>query len=236
MQSSRLTCIPHGHLHRAIIPDAVLIQLFSWGWAQGCSKHVEDSNKHTIEETVRQFVYVPEQGCYLILWYLRPIPGLTASSIFQYWFLSGLLSSSPCSLEYICRVLSYLIISLKAFISLSSSLEISFKILDSKPRSVLSHLYNISCRNCSFHFFPNKGSVFDSVSVLVMNGRLCWIWKIVWLIQVSCWTNLLDNVSYLRFVIKLCMTYLNFFNYLCHLTKIINNLSNNNLLFLKFRL
>jgi len=25
-----------------------------------CSKHVEDSNKHTIEETVRQVGYLPE--------------------------------------------------------------------------------------------------------------------------------------------------------------------------------
>jgi len=30
----------------------VLIQLSSWGWAQSCLKHVEDSNKHIIEETV----------------------------------------------------------------------------------------------------------------------------------------------------------------------------------------
>jgi len=43
-----------------IIPDVVLIQLSSWGWAQGCSKHVEDSNKHIIEETVRQVGYLPE--------------------------------------------------------------------------------------------------------------------------------------------------------------------------------
>ena len=41
---------------RWIIPD-VLIQLSSRGWAQSCSKHVEDSNKHTIEETVSQVGY-----------------------------------------------------------------------------------------------------------------------------------------------------------------------------------
>ena len=43
-----------------IIPDVVLIQLSSWGWAHSCSKHVEDSNKHTIEETVCQVGYLPE--------------------------------------------------------------------------------------------------------------------------------------------------------------------------------
>jgi len=43
-----------------IIPDVVLIQLSSWGWAQSCSKHVEDSNKHIIEEFVRQVGYLPE--------------------------------------------------------------------------------------------------------------------------------------------------------------------------------
>ena len=43
-----------------IIPDVVLIQLSSWGRAQSCSKHVEDSNKHIIEETVRQVGYLPE--------------------------------------------------------------------------------------------------------------------------------------------------------------------------------
>jgi hypothetical protein len=34
--------------------------LSSWGWAQSCSKHVEDSNKHFIEEIVRRFAYLPE--------------------------------------------------------------------------------------------------------------------------------------------------------------------------------
>jgi len=38
----------------------VLIQLSSWGWAQGCSKHVEDSYKHVIEEIVRQVGHLPE--------------------------------------------------------------------------------------------------------------------------------------------------------------------------------
>jgi hypothetical protein len=37
-----------------------LIQLSSWGWAELCSKHLEDSNKHIIEEIVRKFGYLPE--------------------------------------------------------------------------------------------------------------------------------------------------------------------------------
>jgi hypothetical protein len=55
-----LTCVPDGHRQRVIIPEAVLIQLSSWRWAQSCSKHVEDSNKHIIEEIVRQVGYQPE--------------------------------------------------------------------------------------------------------------------------------------------------------------------------------
>jgi hypothetical protein len=34
--------------------------LSSWGWVQSCPKHVEDSNKHIIEEIVRQVGYLPE--------------------------------------------------------------------------------------------------------------------------------------------------------------------------------
>jgi hypothetical protein len=36
------------------------MQLSSWGWAQSCSKHIEDSNKHIIEEIVRQVGHLPE--------------------------------------------------------------------------------------------------------------------------------------------------------------------------------
>jgi len=43
-----------------IIPEVVLIQFSSWGWAHSCSKHVEDSNKHIIEENVRQVAHLPE--------------------------------------------------------------------------------------------------------------------------------------------------------------------------------
>ena len=51
------------HLHwelRVIIPGVVFIQLSSWGWAHSYSKHVEDSNKHIIEEIVFQVCYLPE--------------------------------------------------------------------------------------------------------------------------------------------------------------------------------
>jgi AAA+ ATPase superfamily predicted ATPase len=37
-----------------------LIQMSSSGRAQSCSKHVEDSDKHIIEEIVRQAGYLPE--------------------------------------------------------------------------------------------------------------------------------------------------------------------------------
>jgi len=37
-----------------------LMQLFSWGWAHSCSKHVENSNKHITEEIVSQVGYLSE--------------------------------------------------------------------------------------------------------------------------------------------------------------------------------
>jgi hypothetical protein len=43
-----------------IIPEVVLIQLSSWGWTHSCSKHIEDSNKHVIEEIVRQVGHLKE--------------------------------------------------------------------------------------------------------------------------------------------------------------------------------
>jgi len=42
------------------LPEVVLIQLSSWRWAQSCLKHVEDSNKHIIEEIVRRVGHLPE--------------------------------------------------------------------------------------------------------------------------------------------------------------------------------
>ena len=41
------TCAPDGHLPIVMIPDAILINMTSWGWARYCSKHVhvKDCNK-----------------------------------------------------------------------------------------------------------------------------------------------------------------------------------------------
>ena len=44
-----------------IIPEVVFKQLSSWGWAHSCSKHVEDSNKHIVQEIVCQVGYLSEE-------------------------------------------------------------------------------------------------------------------------------------------------------------------------------
>jgi len=56
-----LVILDHSIVFRVIIPEVVLIQLSSWGWAQSCFKHVEDSDKHIIEETVCQVGHLPEK-------------------------------------------------------------------------------------------------------------------------------------------------------------------------------
>jgi hypothetical protein len=60
------------------------MHLSYWGWAQGCSKHVEDSNKHIREEIVRQVGHVPESGVYLSVNKLK-----THSQITYLWPASG---------------------------------------------------------------------------------------------------------------------------------------------------
>jgi hypothetical protein len=40
-----VTCVLMSHSKTVTKPDAVLIQLISWRWAQQCSKHVEECNK-----------------------------------------------------------------------------------------------------------------------------------------------------------------------------------------------
>jgi hypothetical protein len=41
------TCILDGHLHRVTYYQKLYwYNWFSWWWARGCSKHVEDWNKH----------------------------------------------------------------------------------------------------------------------------------------------------------------------------------------------
>ena len=44
-KSRLLTCALNCHPKTVTLPDAVLIQLSSWRWAQYCSKHVEECNK-----------------------------------------------------------------------------------------------------------------------------------------------------------------------------------------------
>jgi len=55
-----LVILDHSVVFRVIIPEVVLIQLSSRGWTQSCPKHVDDSNKHITEETVRQVGHLPE--------------------------------------------------------------------------------------------------------------------------------------------------------------------------------
>ena len=69
-----LVILDQSLIFRVIIPDVVLIQLSSWGWAHSCSKHVEDSNKHIIEELLRLVGYLSELSatvtaeiCYVII-------------------------------------------------------------------------------------------------------------------------------------------------------------------------
>ena len=45
----------------------ILIHLSSWGWAQSCFKHVEDSNKHIIEEILRQVGHLPEESHFSVV-------------------------------------------------------------------------------------------------------------------------------------------------------------------------
>ena len=54
-----LVILDHSLAFRVIIPEVVLIQLPSGGWEQSGSKHVKDSNKHIIKETVHQVGYLP---------------------------------------------------------------------------------------------------------------------------------------------------------------------------------
>jgi len=66
-----VTCIPDGHWHIVIIPEVVLIQLSSWGRAQSCSKHVEDSNKHIIEKKL--CVNLVTYQNYSFVWFLNEV-------------------------------------------------------------------------------------------------------------------------------------------------------------------
>jgi hypothetical protein len=54
------TCIPDGHQHTVTYPDVVLIQLILLISAQGCSKHVENWNKHMRKRIEHQVGYLQE--------------------------------------------------------------------------------------------------------------------------------------------------------------------------------
>ena len=79
--------VPDGYWHRVLVPEVVLIQLSFWRWAQSCSKHVEDSNKHIIEETVRQVGHLAELN-HTLLDALARIPQLAHNIISRVWSLN----------------------------------------------------------------------------------------------------------------------------------------------------
>jgi len=86
-----------------IIPEVVLIQLYSWWWAHSCSKHVEDSNKRIIEEIVRQVGHLPElyedaRSEKYIIWpyYILQIHCISFL-IFYHWKYSGALGQQILS-------------------------------------------------------------------------------------------------------------------------------------------
>ena len=58
--SGMQTCVPDGHLHRDIYQTSYWYNWFSWWRAHGCSKHVENWNKHTRKRTVHQVGYLKE--------------------------------------------------------------------------------------------------------------------------------------------------------------------------------
>ena len=65
LQSSLIqTCTPNGHLwvQRDIYQKSYWYNWFSWWWAHGCPKHVENKNKHIWKRIVRQVGYL--EGLY----------------------------------------------------------------------------------------------------------------------------------------------------------------------------
>jgi hypothetical protein len=81
--SSIQTCTPDGHLH-SVIYQMYWYSWVSWWWAQGCSKHIENWNKHTRKRTVHQVDYL--QGTRLVCYFARQGPPLGPSWI--RWFHS----------------------------------------------------------------------------------------------------------------------------------------------------
>jgi hypothetical protein len=54
------TCILDGHLHRVTYQELHWHNWFSWWWARGCSKHVENWNKHIRKKIVCQVGHLQE--------------------------------------------------------------------------------------------------------------------------------------------------------------------------------
>jgi hypothetical protein len=120
----------------------VLIQLSSLGWAQSCSKRVEDSNKHIIEEVVHQVGHLSELYN-IICYYLTAC--YKSVTLFFIHFLSAysLIVSSNCkdfvisfpldriercfrlSSSIVDRNLFFIICSLRSFSQLHNSLLIT---------------------------------------------------------------------------------------------------------------
>jgi len=53
-----LVYIPDGHLHS----DINQVSQFSWSWAHGCPKHVENRNKHTKKMCIKLVIYKEHQN------------------------------------------------------------------------------------------------------------------------------------------------------------------------------
>jgi len=54
------TCTLDDHLHRVTHTRCINYNLFSWWWAQGYSKHVENWNKYVWQKIGRQVGYLQE--------------------------------------------------------------------------------------------------------------------------------------------------------------------------------
>jgi hypothetical protein len=59
------TAVPDLHTRRPLTHSDIYQKLywyswFSWRWARGCSKHVEDWNKHISKKNLRQVGHLPE--------------------------------------------------------------------------------------------------------------------------------------------------------------------------------
>ena len=82
------------------IPDAVLINWYSWLWARGCSKHVENLNKHIEKELcVKLVIYqesykmhgpqnLKQSSCFLTSWE-RIKHFFSCGALTRFWVLAS---------------------------------------------------------------------------------------------------------------------------------------------------